>query len=470
MSKAAISAGSATTANVGARVLADGGNAVDAAIAAAFVACVAEPGVASIGGGGFLLIRDPDGQSRLLDFFTTVPSGPMGQVETATIQYAGATQDFHVGAATIAVPGCLDGFVHAARTGGTWPIRELVEPARQMARDGVRLEPAQAHAMSLIEPVLMYAPDMRVRMAPEGTLLGAGEIFVDVELADFLQDVAHERITGIADLVDNFAMLMPDGPISAADLRDYRVIERQPLVAPIRFGSITTNPPPSLGGSIVAHVLADLADFAHPEPIAIAEALVETTAWLKAQATGPVSSQGTTHISVIDADGMCASLTLSNGLGAGLVLPGTGIHLNNMMGEHDLHPAGAEQAVAGTRIMSMMAPTIVEFDDGLLVLGTGGSERIRSALTRVITLVLGGDADLAAAVEAPRVHVDNSGVIQVEPGYSDEQLAALAALGEISLWPDRHFYFGGVNAVQVDAAAVMRAHADPRRGGAAIVL
>ncbi|MEI2643160.1 MAG: gamma-glutamyltransferase [Candidatus Nanopelagicales bacterium] len=120
------------------------------------------------------------------------------------------------------------------------------------------------------------------------------------------------------------------------------------LNVPIRGGRLLTNPLPSLGGSIVAHVLGDLAGESHPAPGGLwREALVETTDWLKAQVTGTVSTTGTTHISVIDTDGLCAALTLSNGLGSGVVLPGTGIHLNNMMGEDDLHPGGAAAAVAG---------------------------------------------------------------------------------------------------------------------------
>ena len=114
----------------------------------------------------------------------------------------------------------------------------------------------------------------------------------------------------------------------------------------------------------------------------------------------------------------------------------------------------------------MMAPSVVEFGDGLLVLGSGGSERIRSAMTRVITLMTGGDADLAHAIEAPRLHVDTSGVVQVEPGLTPQQLAALEAFAPVNVWEERHFFFGGVNAVQVTADGSLRAHADPRRGGA----
>ncbi len=438
-------------------------------MAAAFASTVAEPGVSSLGGGGFLLVRQPDGTQQVLDFFTAVPSGPAGQRDTVTVVYSGATQDFHVGNATVAVPGCLDGFLTAHRQWGRLPLPDVVATAIEYARDGVLLDARQAHAMALIEPVLLLTESSRERMAPSGVLLGDGEIYRDAQYAALLTRVASGAVGGIADLAGEFEQLMPEGPVTAADLRAFTPIRRDPLVAAIRSGSITTNPLPSLGGTIVAHVLRDLADESHPSPRAIAEALVETTAWLKAQVSGPVSSAGTTHISVVDGDGMAAALTLSNGVGGGVFLPGTGIHLNNMMGEDDLHPGGPEAAVAGERIRSMMAPSIVDYDGGSLVLGTGGSERIRSALTRVITLMLGGDADLAGAVEAPRVHVDNQGVIQVEPGLPVEQVAALRGLGEVSLWPERHFYFGGVNAIHVGPDGTS-AHADPRRGGAAIVV
>jgi gamma-glutamyltranspeptidase/glutathione hydrolase len=469
VSRGAISAGSVLTARVGADVLGCGGNAVDAAVAAAFASTLSEPGVSSLGGGGFLLVRTPDGSSSVLDFFTSVPSGPAGDPQTVTVVYSGSSQDFHAGCATVAVPGCLDGFLSAHQQWGRLPRADVVTPALVHAREGIRLEPAQAHAMALIEPVLMLTEQSRARMAPQGSLLGAGEVLRDPELAVFLQRVTDGQVNGIADLAEEFLDLMPHGPVTAADVASYQVIERDPLVRPISSGTITTNPLPSLGGSIVAHVLDDLAQDRHPSVGAIAAALVETTAWLKAQVGGTVASAGTTHISVVDRDGMSAALTLSNGVGSGVFLPGTGVHLNNMMGEDDLHPGGAAAAIAGERIRSMMAPSIVDFNDSQLVLGTGGSERIRSALTRVITLLLGGDADLPAAVQAPRVHVDNRGLIQVEPGVSDEQLAELMELGPVSVWPDQHFYFGGVNAVQSTAEGLL-AYADSRRGGAAIVL
>jgi len=439
-------------------VLRAGGNAVDAVVAAAFASTVAEPGVSSLGGGGFLLVREPSGSSVLLDFFTSVPSGPMGAVQTVTVEYAGTTQDFHVGPQTVAVPGCLDGFLAAHARWGSLPLSDVVAPAARYAGDGVMLDAGAAHAMELIAPVLLLTPEIRARMAPQGHLLRAGETVRDAELAQTLEAIGAGQLVG--------ADLTYSDPVTAADVRDYTVIERQPLQVGIRGGRLITNPMPSLGGSIVAHVLGDLAQESHPRPVALAQALVETTGWLKAQVSGPVSTTGTTHISVIDADGLCAAMTVSNGLGSGVVLPGTGIHLNNMMGEEDLHPAGAAAAVAGERIRSMMAPSIIEYDDGLVALGSGGSARIRSAMARVITLLTGHDGDLAEAIEAPRVHVDEAGVVQVEPGLDRALLAELAQFAPVNEWPERHFYFGGVNAVHLLAGGEVRAHADPRRGGA----
>lgn len=455
---AAISCGSAATAQAGAEVLRAGGNAVDAVIAAAFASTVAEPGVSSLGGGGFLLVRQASGACVLLDFFTSVPSGPRGPVETVTVRYAGTTQDFHVGPQTVAVPGCLDGFLGAHARWGGLPLSDVVAPAADYARQGVVLDAGAAHAMELIAPVLLLTPQIRARMAPDGHLLRAGETLVDAELAETLVAIGAGRLRG--------QDLTYADPVTPADAQSYTVMEREPLNVPIRGGRLLTNPLPSLGGSIVAHVLGDLAGESHPAPVALAEALVETTDWLKAQVTGTVSTTGTTHISVIDTDGLCAALTLSNGLGSGVVLPGTGIHLNNMMGEDDLHPGGAAAAVPGERIRSMMAPSLVEFDDGLVALGSGGSARIRSAMARVITLLTGHDADLARAIEAPRIHVDEAGIVQVEPGLAASALAALAEFAPVNEWPERHFYFGGVNAVQLLPGGEVRAHADPRRGGA----
>ena len=175
---------------------------------------------------------------------------------------------------------------------------------------------------------------------------------------------------------------------------------------------------------------------------------------------------GTTHVSVSDRAGNAASLSLSNGEGSGYVVPGTGVMLNNMLGEDDLHPGGFHVQPPGTRVGSMMSPTLVlEGDSVRLVVGSGGSKRIRSAILQVVTGLLDAGLSLRAAVEAPRQHWDGE-QLQVEPGIPANVLAALEARWRVNPWKERNLYFGGVHAVVpgVEAAA------DPRREGAAAVV
>jgi gamma-glutamyltranspeptidase/glutathione hydrolase len=192
------------------------------------------------------------------------------------------------------------------------------------------------------------------------------------------------------------------------------------------------------------------------------------------RATGRVASElarrratgGTTHVSIRDAEGNVATMTSSNGEGSGWVIPGTGVIANNMMGEDDLHPAGFHAAPAGERVASMMAPSVVVGPDGevRLVLGSGGSKRIRTALLQVLAAVVDQGRTLADAVESPRLHWDGT-LMHVEPGWEDDAVAALEARWPVARWTVRDLYFGGVHAVAPGTAA-----GDPRRGGTAAVL
>jgi gamma-glutamyltranspeptidase/glutathione hydrolase len=150
-------------------------------------------------------------------------------------------------------------------------------------------------------------------------------------------------------------------------------------------------------------------------------------------------------------------MTVSNGSCSGVMLPGTGVELNNMMGESDLHPEGHILAV-GARIRSMMAPSVLESGGVVTALGTGGSERIRSAMTRVVAQIIRG-VGLQEAIDAPRIHEDNAGVVQIEPGFPEDQVDEVPE--PKSLWKANDIYFGGVHAVSSDGSAA----ADARRGG-----
>jgi gamma-glutamyltranspeptidase/glutathione hydrolase len=180
------------------------------------------------------------------------------------------------------------------------------------------------------------------------------------------------------------------------------------------------------------------------------------------RATG--ATKGTTHVSVADADGNVASMTTSNGEGSGDVIPGTGVLLNNMLGEDDLHPDGFHAATPGARVASMMAPSLVLDADGdvRLALGSGGSKRIRTAIAHVIAAFVdhGADVDLQEAVDSPRLHWDGE-VVHAEPGLEADVLAALRARWPLNEWPARNLYFGGVHAVAPGRAAA----GDPRRSG-----
>jgi gamma-glutamyltranspeptidase/glutathione hydrolase len=176
----------------------------------------------------------------------------------------------------------------------------------------------------------------------------------------------------------------------------------------------------------------------------------------------------TTHLAVMDSDGLCASLTCSNGTGSGMVVPDTGIHLNNMLGEEDLNPLGFHQTVPGRRISSMMAPSLVLRDDEVTVgLGSAGSNRIRSAVLQTIVNLLSHGHSPQQAVDAARVHVEG-GVLQAEPGTDPVLLDRIESEGgRVVRWSERNLFFGGVQVVTRDpGTGRLGGGGDPRRGGA----
>jgi gamma-glutamyltranspeptidase/glutathione hydrolase len=174
----------------------------------------------------------------------------------------------------------------------------------------------------------------------------------------------------------------------------------------------------------------------------------------------------TTHIAVLDGDGWACSVTTTNGEGSGVVVPGTGVHVNNMMGEHDLSPLGFFTHPPGRRLPSMMAPTaVLRSGEPELVLGSAGSNRIRSAILQTIVNVVDRGMEVQAAVDAPRLHFED-GVVYVEPGIDEAPLAdhTLARFRALNL------FFGGVQAVARDAGGALSGGADPRRGGAVVAV
>jgi gamma-glutamyltranspeptidase/glutathione hydrolase len=476
--QAAVAAGDRQTVEAAVAVLRAGGNAVDAALGAGFAAAVTEPGLTSLGGGGFLLWRRPGGPARLLDFFVDAPGHGLPQGELAphftpvTVVFSDAEQVFHAGYGSVAVPGVLNGYLAAHRRLGRLPLADIVAPARDRARHGAVLSPTQAEVLGLLRAILALTPAAERLYLRDGEPPRAGELFSNPQYADFLDLLGTVDPSGWADLAAAeeaiAGMRTHDGLLTYDDLKQYEVFDRPPHVVAYRGAQLTTNPPPSFGGSIVRSALARLnGDELEPSARALVEALHDAT--LDQKSGSAVSVKGTTHVSVIDSDGMVASMTTSNGSCSGVLVPETGVHLNNMMGESDLHPDGFHDAVPGTRVASMMAPSLLDLPDGSTVaLGSGGSERIRSALLQTVTHLVAGRS-LADSVAAPRVHFDGT-TAQLEPDVSSEVEADLAAFCPVNRWRQGSMYFGGVNAVRRYPDGRLEATGDARRHGSGAVI
>jgi len=315
-------------------------------------------------------------------------------------------------------------------------------------------------------------------MERDGRWLTTGDLVVNPDLARFLDLVADGSVTSIESAPfagPLLAAMRSGGLVTAADLDAYQVIAREPVVAERRGHALHTNPPPSFGGSIIADTLASAPPFDPADAhgwMTLLDTLTEATVRRRTGATAPLTSTGTTHASAVDADGMVAAMTTSNGVTAGFVIPGTGIQLNNMLGEADLNPDGFHATPPGQRMGSMMSPSILVAPDGSVVaLGTGGSERIRSSMVEVLVRLVDAGQSLAEAVSEARVHPDDRG-LQVEPHLPATVVAGLgeSALGPVNVWPQPNLFFGGINAVQQMPDGSVTAVADGRRGGGAMVV
>ncbi|MFN8016870.1 MAG: gamma-glutamyltransferase [Acidimicrobiales bacterium] len=408
----------------------------------------ASPGSPALGGGGYLLARTSAGRDVLVDFFVDTPGRGRTHdadptFEEVAVDFGAAVQTFHCGPGSVAVPGVLAGYLHAHRTLGRLPLAHVVAPAIELAEGGVAVSPTQAADFRLLEPILARTEASRAIFFPQGRLVGAGDELRNPHLGAFLRELGRDPEATfyrgelarrlVAQLASGGGLLTED------DLAAYQVVERAPLAFEFRDRRILTNPPPTFGGALLRLALERLAALGPALPAGSPERavrLVEVMASVdRDRAAGhpdvlaalrgddgddrPVATRGTTHVTVADAEGNVAAMTTSNGECSGDVLEGTGISCNNMLGEDDLHPDGFHAGPPGVRVASMMSPTFVEGRDGTvqLALGSGGSKRIRSALLQVLAAVIDDEAELAAAVDALRLHWDEDH-IEVEPGLA----------------------------------------------------
>lgn len=520
-----IAAGSRETAAAGAAILAQGGNAVDAAVAAAFASFIAEVGVVHLGGSGIAQLYDArNGRSLVYDFFSNAPGLGETILEPkdfagVTIDFGSTTQDFHLGRASVAVPGNIFGLCQMAADYGRLPLSNLLEPAIRLAQEGAVLDKFQTDTCKLLAPLYTHTTGMRQIFARNGRLIQAGEKAFIPDLADTLMALAEEGEALIrsgrlaqAIIADQQAN---GGLLTAADLAQYQVRKSDPIRLSYRDYEVLLPPLSSVGGVLTAFTLKLLDWFElqalehgsnqhlqllyevmaattrarelwdrHNDTMPITDFLSpnfidrfreEIQQALATKRPSPIASEAkgpnnTSHLSVIDSDGLAVSLTTSAGESAGYVVPGTGFIPNNMMGEEDLHPLGFHTRPPGQRIPTMMTPAIVlKNEQPRLVMGSGGSARIRSAIMQVLSNLLDFGLSLQDTVQAARVHIEN-GVLQCEAGFNEQAVTELEALGyPVNRWQARSLYFGGAHSVTRTENGRLVAAGDERRGGATAV-
>ncbi|HET8979248.1 MAG TPA: gamma-glutamyltransferase [Solirubrobacteraceae bacterium] len=488
-----VAAGHPESAAAGADALRDGGNAVDAALGAMLASFACEPLLTGLGAGGYMLVVAPDQEPVLLDFFVEAPGrglapGRRSELIPVPVSFGDAVQEFHVGAASVGTFGMPAGVCEAARRFGRLPLERLVEPAAVLAHDGVALNEQQAYIVEILGGIVTSTPEAAALFAPGGRLLGAGDRLRQPELAEALRRLGAEGAAPFytGDVAAAISDWLEDrgGTVTRADLAAYAAIDRRPLRADYRGREVLTNPPPSAGGILIARALGLLDDL--PSPPSVAQ-LVEVMEHVQRERTpeflaglddpgfgerflaAPAGRLGsTTHIAALDHDGWACSVTCSNGSASGVIVPGTGVHLNNMLGEQDLNPLGFHRHPPGRRMPSMMAPTVVLREGAAeLAVGSAGSNRIRSAILQTIIRSIDDGLPAQDAVQAPRVHFEDD-VVYAEPGIETGALQRAGRL--VSPFRALNLFFGGAQAAARGPGGSFSGGGDPRRGGAAIVV
>jgi gamma-glutamyltranspeptidase/glutathione hydrolase len=448
----AVAAGNRHSAEAGAWALREGGTAVDAALAATFAAFVTEGPLTGPAGGGFVLLREPGAEPVALDCFFAVPSRPPEVMEEVVIDFGDAsTQVFHVGEASVAVPGLVPGLVEAHARRGRLPWQRLFVPALELARRDVEPEAAQAFLLEILVPILhREAGGRRIYGTP-----GRVDNRDLVPALTLIRDARDEAIP----------ILLPE---LGSDLVDYAVEARPPLGGSIGDATVLTTPTPSRGGAVVHQGLATLDERGDDPTGSIAEArslAVALAAGYGAAGAGASSGTrptGTTNVSVIDADGTAVALSSTLGSGSGVFRHG--FQLNNMLGELDV--IGDEPRDPGTRLPSMMAPTLVLADGSpRLVVGSAGSVRLAGAILQVVAGVVRQGLSVEEAIVRPRLHVDGE-TVHIEGGWPEGVAEALGDDGFVPVaWASTNLFFGGASAVERRPGGSLAAAGDPRRGG-----
>ncbi len=503
MRRVSVSSSSQISAYAGASVADHRGNAVDAAVAAAMVSLCTEPGLVGPGGGGFVSIWPPGGDPVVIDGYAEMPGRGLprerfgGGGREVYMEYGGGMSTI-VGYGSVATPGVIAGLSTAVDKYGAAPWATVLEPAIEWAAKGFPLPAASAEYFAYASDLIFgwHPASRRVLHHEDGTRLATGERVFVPALADSLQLIADEGAdvfyTGELGAAMAAEIEGNGGLLTAADLAAYRAVERAPIVIGLDGWDVAVNPPPAIGGATVAAILLLLESgrfegWGPDEVDRMIDAQWGVLGYRKRRLGGAhdiaaevatlldlarvgdhhklLASPSTIHVSAVDSEGRGCSITASAGYGSGVMVAGTGLWLNNSLGEIELHPEGYHALQPGTRLPSNMAPTVARRPDGsMLAIGSPGADRITSAIAQVLVNFMHLGLSLTEAVQHARLHVevfDGKPTVAYEPG--------LAVRGRDGLttrpFPDLSMYFGGVQAALWDPVAGLFGAADPRRKG-----
>ena len=501
MSRVAVATTSQLAADAAREVAEVGGNAVDCALAAALLTINTEPGVCALGGSAFITIWSHGQDPVTVDGNVAVPGKGLDDSERGhgaleiSLDYGGGITTL-VGPGSVAVPGTLAAMEDAWQNYGKAPWQAIFEPTIRACRDGFPLSAACRYYLGYSGDIIFGRSDDGYRAVhrDDGTLVDAGDTVIVPHLADTLDAIAREggRIFYEGDIAKAIAdhCRGGDGMLTREDLASYRAVERAPLVNAIGDWQLATNPPPAVGGSVLTAMLLacaeldierwdtqalghlinaqracldfrqrhlDLADEVGPEAARLVESARDGS--LLARWT----SASTVHTSVVDDSGNGCAITASSGYGSGEMPAGTGLWLNNCLGEIELNRRGLDAGPPGARLPSNMAPSVARRHGAVLAVGSPGADRITTAMQQFLINYLQLGMPLTDAIAHPRVHVDTSGDVvrlKAEPGLMLPEVDL-----PVSVFPELVMYFGGVGAAVFDAERGFDVAADPRREG-----
>ena len=433
--------------------------------------------MSGFGGGGFALIRTANMRPKILDFFCQTPFHRKDiselDFESVEVQFSETSEEFHVGKGAVAVPGMVRGIFELHDRLGTVPLKILAEPAIELARNGAEVDWFQAYDFQLLEVIFKRSADAQSIFYDNGKRLVEGSTIRNSLFAELLHEVVNDGARAFYEsevaeaIADDFTA---GGLLTAADFKYYTAQWRDALQLQCQGFNVFTNPRPGRGGVIIAETLRALDQSGKNVPVFGSD--VYTQWMLQGLKTGARSAEehytkwgSTTHVSTADNIGNAVSVSVSNGEGSGYFAPGTGIQLNNMLGEAALFPNGFHSWQPNTRVQSLMSPTVLEQvnGDAIIALGTGGAGRIPVALSQVISHLIFDRASIHSAINRGRVYVHGD-TLEMEPGLKTPESLA-DPVNHCNQWSQNDMFFGGVHAAAIENGG-LQSVGDVRRNGA----